>query len=187
MYLNLNADSEDVDNWEVNMKLKQSYEHLKNWCLEWCKCLLKEQQQTLQEEVIAIKQHEAETAAIQLEELTTMIWLTIQDHKMSEWSQKGYEIKIHLLTDYMTFTEGYWMHTEEYMSSKFLNKVKALENLIQHKYDQYEMYQHLKWIIRKRFDNYAKLITTDKELTWFKELWRKFTESQDKFWSTGQA
>jgi len=32
------------------------------------------------------------------------------------------------------------MHIEEYMSSEFLNKIKALKNLIQHKYDQYEMY-----------------------------------------------
>ncbi len=79
MYLNLNADSENVDNWEVNMKLKQSYEHLKNWYLEQCKSLLEEQQQTLQEEVIINKQHEAEMAAVQLEELMTMIWFTIWD------------------------------------------------------------------------------------------------------------
>jgi len=32
------------------------------------------------------------------------------------------------------------MYIEEYMSSKFLNKVKALKNLIQHKYNQYEVY-----------------------------------------------
>ncbi len=49
---------------------------------------------------------------------------------MSEWSRKGYEIKICLLTDYVMFTEECWMHTEEYMSSEFLNKVKALKNLI---------------------------------------------------------
>ncbi len=51
------------------------------------------------------------------------------------------------------------------MLSEFLNKVKALKNLIQHKYNQYKMYQHLKQIIRKRSDNYVKLIMTDKELT----------------------
>ncbi len=27
-------------------------------------------------------------------------------------------------------TEEHWMHTEEYMLSEFLNKVKALKNLI---------------------------------------------------------
>jgi len=30
MYLDLDADLEDVDNWEVDMGLKQSYEHPKN-------------------------------------------------------------------------------------------------------------------------------------------------------------
>jgi len=32
------------------------------------------------------------------------------------------------------------MHIEEYMLSEFLNKVKALKNLIQCKYNQYEVY-----------------------------------------------
>jgi len=56
------------------------------------------------------------------------------------------------------------MHTEEYMSFKFLNKVKALKNFIQHKYDQYKMYQHSKQIVRKETDDYTKLITTNEEL-----------------------
>ncbi len=96
---------------------------------------------------------------------------------MSEWSRKGYEIKICLFIDYVMLTEEHWMHTEEYMSSEFLNKVKALKNLIQCKYNQYKVYWHLKQIVRKETDNYTKLITTDEELIWFKELWRKFTES----------
>ncbi len=69
------------------------------------------------------------------------------------------------------------MHIEEYMSFKFLNKVKALKNLIQHKYDQYEVYWHSEQIVRKETDNYTKLITINEESAWFKELWRKFTES----------
>ncbi len=32
------------------------------------------------------------------------------------------------------------------------------------------MYWHSEQIVRKETDNYIKLITTDKELTWFKEL-----------------
>ncbi len=68
--------------------------------------------------------------AVQLEELMTMIWFAIWDWEMSEWLRKGYEIKICLFTDYVMFTEEHWMHTEEYMLSEFLNKVKALKNLI---------------------------------------------------------
>ncbi len=96
---------------------------------------------------------------------------------MSEWSRKDYEIKIHLLMGYAMLTEEHWMHIEEYMSPEFLNKVKALENLIQHEYDQYEMYQYSEQIVRKETDDYTKLITTNEELTWFKELWRKFIKS----------
>ncbi len=84
--------------------------------------------------------------------------------------RKDYEIEICLFTDYVMLTKECWMHTEKYMLSEFLNKVKALENLIQHKYNQYKMYWYSEWIIKKEFDNYVKLIMTDKELTWFKEL-----------------
>jgi len=106
---------------------------------------------------------------------------------MSEWLRKDYEIKICLFTDYVMLTEEHWMHTEEYMSSEFLNKVKALKNLIQYKYNQYKMYWHSEQIVRKEINDYTKLITISKELIWFKELWRKFTELQDKLWSTDRA
>jgi len=99
---------------------------------------------------------------------------------MSEWLRKDYEIKICLFTDYVMLIEEHWMHIEEYMSSEFLNKVKVLENLIQHEYDQYEMYWHSEQIVRKETDDYTKLIITDEELIWFKELWRKFIELWDE-------
>jgi len=73
MYLDSDADPEDVDNWEVDMGLKQGYEHPKNRRLERRKSLLEEQQQTLQEEVTASKRHEVETAAVQLEGLMTTV------------------------------------------------------------------------------------------------------------------
>jgi len=73
MYLDSDADPEDVDNWEVDMGLKQGYEHPENRRLKRRESLLEEQQQTLQEEVTASKRHEAETAAVQLEELMTTV------------------------------------------------------------------------------------------------------------------
>ncbi len=91
--------------------------------------------------------------------------------------RKDYEIKICLFTNYVMLTEECWMHTEKYMSSKFLNKVKALKNFIQCKYNQYKMYWHSEQIVRKETDDYIKLIIISKESVWFKELWRKFIES----------
>ncbi len=66
------------------------------------------------------------------------------------------------------------------MPPEFLNKVEALEDLIQREYDQYKVYRHPERIVRKGTDDYTKLITTGEELAWFKELWRKFTEPRDE-------
>ncbi len=41
--LNLNANSKDVNNWEVNMRLKTRHEHLENQRWEMCQQLLKKQ------------------------------------------------------------------------------------------------------------------------------------------------
>jgi len=45
--LNLNADQKDINNWEVNMKLKNQYEHSENQHRVLHKCLLEEQQMKL--------------------------------------------------------------------------------------------------------------------------------------------
>ncbi len=49
---------------------------------------------------------------------------------MSEWLRKSYEIKICLFTDYVMPNREHWIYIKEYMLFKFLNKVKALKNLI---------------------------------------------------------
>jgi len=180
MYLDSDADPGDVDNWEVDMGLKQGYEHPENRRLERRESLLEEQQQTLQEEVTASKRHEAETAAVQLEGLVTTVRLAIRDQEMPERPRKGCGIEIRLPTGYATPTGGRWMHTGGYMPPEFLNKVEALEDLIQREYDQYEVYRHPERTVRKGTDDYTKLITTGEELAWFKELWRKFTEPRDE-------
>jgi len=49
--LDLNADQEDVDSWEVDMKLKNQYKHPENQHRVLRKCLLKEQVKELKEKV----------------------------------------------------------------------------------------------------------------------------------------
>ncbi len=73
------------------------------------------------------------------------------------------------------------MHTGGYMPPEFLNKVEALENLIQREYNQYEVYRHPERHIPKESTKYAQLMGFSKEPAWFKELWRKFTEPRDQF------
>ncbi len=54
---------------------------------------------------------------------------------MSKQLRKDYKIKIYLFINYMTLNEEHWMHIEKYMLFEFLNKVKALKNLIQCEYN----------------------------------------------------
>ncbi len=49
--LNLNTNSEDVNNWEVNMRLKTRHEHSENQHWEMCQQLLKKQQKELEKKV----------------------------------------------------------------------------------------------------------------------------------------
>ncbi len=49
---------------------------------------------------------------------------------MLKWLKKSYEIKICLFINFVMFNKKHWMHIKEYMLSEFLNKVKAIKNLI---------------------------------------------------------
>jgi len=61
--LNLNADSEDVNDWEVDMRLKMRYEHPENQCWEMRQQLLERQQKELKKKVDDLKkQQETEEA-----------------------------------------------------------------------------------------------------------------------------
>ncbi len=59
--LNLNANSEDVDNWEVDMRLKTRHEHLKNQHQEMRQQLLKRQQKELKKKVNDLKKQQEKT------------------------------------------------------------------------------------------------------------------------------
>ncbi len=55
MALNSDANSEDVNNWEVDMKLKTKYEHPENQHWETRQQLLKRQQKELKKRVNDLK------------------------------------------------------------------------------------------------------------------------------------
>jgi hypothetical protein len=50
MHLNLNVNQEDIDEWKVNMKLKNQYEHSENQCQEMHQWLLKNSKETSEED-----------------------------------------------------------------------------------------------------------------------------------------
>ncbi len=161
--LNLNADSEDVNSWEVDMRLKMKYEHPENQHWETCQQLLKRQQKELKKKVDDLKKQQEETkeaeACLKLDKLMKDVWMTIDSVlKQLVWKTKSHKIKIHLLTEYLTSGDDCWIFSEDYMPPEFLNKVKALQNQIQWKYDQYKPRLHSEQYIKKGSEEYIQLI-----------------------------
>ncbi len=157
--LNLNADSKDVNSWEVDMRLKTKYEHSENQRWEMRQQLLKRQQKELKKKVDDLKKQQEEMkearACLKLNKLMKDVWTAINSvSKQLVWKTKSHKIKIHLLTEYLTSGSDWWTFSEDYMSPEFLSKVKALQNQIQWEYDQYELRLHSEQYIEKDSKKY---------------------------------
>jgi len=180
--LNLNTNSEDVNNWEVNMRLKTRYEHPENQHWEMRQQLLKRQQKELKKKVDDLKKQQEETeearACLELNKLMKDVWMTINSvSKQLVWKTKSHKIKIHLLTGYLTSGGDCWTFSEDYMSSEFLNRVKALQNQIQWEYNQYKLRLHSEQYIEKDSKKYIQLIIQGVEPKWFQNLWRRASDA----------
>jgi len=161
--LNLNADSKDVNNWEVDMRLKTRHEHSENQRWEMRQQLLKKQQKELEKKVDDLKKQQEETkearACLKLNKLMKDVWTAINPVlKQLVWKTKSHKIKIRLPTEYLTSGSGWWTFSEGYMSPEFLDKVKALQNQIQWEYDQYKPHLHPEQYIEKGSEEYIQLI-----------------------------
>jgi len=79
--LNLNANSKDVNNWEVNMRLKTRHEHSKNQHWVMRQQLLEKQQEELEKRVNDLKKQQEETeeakACLELDKLMKEVWIII--------------------------------------------------------------------------------------------------------------
>ncbi len=179
--LNSNANSKDVNNWEVDMRLKTRYEHSENQRQEIRQQLLKRQQKELKKKVNDLKkqQETKETrACLKLNKLMKDVWTAINSvSKQLVWKTKNHKIKIHLPTGYLTSGGDWWTFSEDYISPEFLDKVKALQNQIQWKYDQYEPRLHPEQYIEKGSKEYIQLIIQGIEPKWFQNLWRRASDA----------
>jgi len=175
--LNLNADSEDVNNWKVNMRLKTRYEHPENQRWEMRQQLLKRQQKELNKKVNDLKKQQETKearACLKLNKLMRDVQTAINSVlKQLVWKTKSHKIKIRLPTGYSTSGGDWWTFSEDYMSPEFLSKVKALQNQIQWEYDQYELRLHPERYIEKDSKEYMQLIIQGVEPKWFQNLWRR--------------
>jgi len=161
--LNLNANSKDVDNWEVDMRLKIRYEHPENQRWEMRQQLLKRQQKELKKRVDDLKKQQKEMkevrTCLKLNKLMKDVWTAINSvSKQLVWKIKSHKIKIHLLTGYLTSDDDCWTFSEDYMSPMFLNRVKALWNQVQWEYDQHKPRLHSEQYIEKDSKKYIQLI-----------------------------
>jgi len=180
--LNLNTDSKDVNNWEVDMRLKMRYEHSENQRWETRQQLLKRQQKELKKKVDDLKKQQKETkevrTCLELDKLMKDVQTAINSvSKQLVWKIKSHKIKIHLLTEYLTSDGGCWTFTEDYMLPKFLNRVKALWNQVQWEYDQYKLHLHSEQYIEKGSKKYIQLIVQEVEPEWFQNLWRRASDA----------
>jgi len=180
--LNSDANSEDVNNWEVDMRLKTRYEHPKNQRWEMRQQLLERQQKELKKRVDDLKKQQEETkeakACLELNKLMRDVrTATNPVSKQLVWKTKSHKIKIRLPTGYSTPGSGWWTFSEGYMSPEFLNKVEALQNQIQWEYDQYEPRLHSERYIEKDSKEYIQLIIQGVEPRWFQDLWRRASDA----------
>jgi len=180
--LNSDADSKDVNNWEVDMGLKTRHEYPENQRWEMRQQLLERQQKELEKRVDDLKKQQEETerakACLELNKLMKDVWTAINPvSKQLVWKTKSHKIKIHLPTEYLTSDSGWWTFSESYMSPKFLKKVEALQNQIQWEYDQYELHLHPEQYIEKGSEKYIQLIIQRVEPKWFQNLWRRASDA----------
>ncbi len=105
--LNSNANLKDVNDWEVDMRLKMRYEHSENQCWEMCQQLLKKQQKELKKRVNDLKKQQKETketrACLKLNKLMKDVQMTTNSVlKQLVWKTKSHKIEICLFTKYST-------------------------------------------------------------------------------------
>jgi len=182
MALNLNVNSEDVDNWEVDMRLKMKHEYSENQHWEMRQQLLERQQKELKKRVDDLKKQQKETerakACLELNKLMRDVWTAINSVlKQLVWKTKSHKIKIRLPTEYLTSGDDHWTFSEGYMPPEFLKKVKALWNQIQWEYDQYEPHLHSEQYVEKGSEEYIQLVVQETEPRWFQNLWRRASDA----------
>jgi len=103
----LNANQENINNWEVDMKLKNQYKHSENQHRTLCKHLLKKWAKELKTEFKIFQKEQQKvkekTVCKKFNELMMNVWVTFHD-KLASLTYSMYEQKIviHLFEKYIT-------------------------------------------------------------------------------------
>jgi len=135
----LNANQEDIDSWEVDMKLKNQYEHSENQHRALCKHLLKEQAKELKKKVQIFQKEqwkaEEKMMCKKFDRLMKNTRTVICDTSAMNYLTIRQKIVIHLSVRYIIKNEKQWLENRNYLSSDFLQWVRAAESILQEKYN----------------------------------------------------
>jgi len=106
--LNLDVNQENIDNWKINMKLKNQYEHSDNQCRVLCKHLLEEWQTELKRELKTFQKEQWKAKERMMckkfNKFMKKTWIIIQEISASN-SLVRHKIVIHLSEKFITKNE----------------------------------------------------------------------------------
>jgi len=147
-----------------------------------CKHLLKEQVKELKEKVQVFQkeQWKAEEKMVckKFDRLMKNTRTVIHNTSATNHLTIEHKIVIHLSVKYTIKNEEQWLKNKSYLLSDFLQQVRAAENILQEKYNQYWLNLHPEWHISTKSDEYIKLIMSE-ESQWFKNLWRRADDAAE--------
>ena len=184
MYVNSDDNSEDIDNWEVEMGAKKHHTHSRNLererkehhKREWNAIVQETKEFNWLKEVETIEWNAQQK--VQTLNLCDIIWRIkgIASQAWATMAEEQHTIQIKILTGYRTTNKELWTWRGGYVPSEFLKRVRSLESQLQGKYNQYDPQLYSEQCVVKSSKEYVMLLQ-GKEPQWFKDLWRRETES----------
>ena len=182
MYVNSDDNSENIDDWEVEMGVKRHHTHSKNLERKRKEHYKKEWDTIVQETKKFNWLEEVETNEwnvqwqVQTPDLCDITQRVkgIVSQAQTTMAEKQHTIQIKIFTEYRTANEELWTWKGKYVPSEFLKQVRSLKSQLQGKYDQYDPQLYSEWCVVKSSKEYVMLLQ-GKEPQWFKNLWRRET------------
>ena len=185
MYVNSDDDSEDIDDWEVEMGVKRHHTHPKNLererkehhKKEWDTIVQETKEFNWLEKVKIIEQNVWQKVQTPNLHNITLEIEGIASQAQMTMAEKQHTIQISILKRYRTTNRGLWTWKSRYVPPEFLKRVRFLESQLQSEYDQYDPQLYPERMVVKHSKKYVMLLQGN-EPWWFKNLWRRETVSE---------
>ena len=185
MYVNSDDNSEDIDDWEVEMGVKRHHTHPKNLERErkehhkeeWDTIVQETKEFNWLEEVEIIEWNAQQKVQTPNLHNITLVIKGIASQAWTTMAEEQHTIWISILKKYRITNRELWTWKSEYVPSEFLKQVRSLESWLQSEYNQYDPQLYPERMVAKHSKEYVMLLQ-ENEPQWFKDLWRRETESE---------